>query len=562
LHGYYLTEDEGRLLRVFPGSELLRYLIPFRAPNETIDHLRQVAERHPGAVLVFADDGEKFGTWPETKRHVYDNGWLREFFGHLAANRSWLATSTLSEAVSSTPAVGKVYLPEGSYREMTEWSLPMAQQLVYERLRHEMESDPRWSTIRQFVRGGYWRNYKVKYPETDEMYTRMLMVSGRCQSLTDEGYSGELMSWAQRELYRGQCNCAYWHGAFGGVYLPHLRNAVYNHLIAADNLMDRASGRTAPWVEGAAADYNLDGRPEVMLASDRLVCLVAPAAGGHIYELDVRSICHNLQATLTRREEAYHHKIRQPVHTDGQPVASIHDRVVFKQAGLDQHLQYDPYRRQALVDHFYDDNVTLDAVALGTAAERGDFADGTYEAKLRRNPDRVQVQLSRQGRAGEHRLGITKGITLDAGGSTLEIAYLLEGLPSRKPLHFSVELNFAGMPAGADDRYFYYGQHERLGQLGTHIALSDARDLALVDEWLGLDVRILAGRPTNFWTFPVQSVSQSEGGFELVHQSVVVQPHWFVLGDESGRWSVTLKLVIDTTLAESRMPKAEEAVVA
>ena len=45
-----------------------------------------------------------------------------------------------------------------------------------------------------------------------------------------------------RELYRGQCNCGYWHGAFGGIYLPHLRNAVYQHLIAADNLLDRAVG--------------------------------------------------------------------------------------------------------------------------------------------------------------------------------------------------------------------------------------------------------------------------------------------------------------------------------
>ena len=30
LHGYYLTEDDGNVLAVFPGSEPLRYLIPFR----------------------------------------------------------------------------------------------------------------------------------------------------------------------------------------------------------------------------------------------------------------------------------------------------------------------------------------------------------------------------------------------------------------------------------------------------------------------------------------------------------------------------------------------------
>ena len=50
--------------------------------------------------------------------------------------------------------------------------------------------------------------------------------------------------------------------------------------------------------------------PEVRLASNRLVALVAPSHGGHLYELDVRAICHNLLATLTRREEAYHDSVR------------------------------------------------------------------------------------------------------------------------------------------------------------------------------------------------------------------------------------------------------------
>ena len=64
LHGYYITEDDGKLLSVFPGSERLRYTIPFREPQETIDYLRPIAEQQPGAVVVFGDDGEKFGVGP------------------------------------------------------------------------------------------------------------------------------------------------------------------------------------------------------------------------------------------------------------------------------------------------------------------------------------------------------------------------------------------------------------------------------------------------------------------------------------------------------------------
>ena len=86
LHGYYVAEDEGRIVKIFPGSEKLRYLIPFSEPHETIDYLRGLSESHPGAVAVFGDDGEKFGTWPNTKEHVYQNGWLRSFFDQLSQN--------------------------------------------------------------------------------------------------------------------------------------------------------------------------------------------------------------------------------------------------------------------------------------------------------------------------------------------------------------------------------------------------------------------------------------------------------------------------------------------
>ncbi len=66
--------------------------------------------------------------------------------------------------------------------------------------------------------------------------------------------------------------------------------------------------------------------------------------------------------------------------------------------------------------------------------------------------------------------------------------------------------------------------------------------------------------PAGLWTFPIETVSQSEGGFELVHQSVVVQPHWIVMPDAEGRWQTTIYLDMNTALAEGRME--EHAAVA
>ena len=552
LHGYYVTEDDGRVLSIFPGSEQMRYLIPFADPQATIDALGGIAEKHPGAVVMFADDGEKFGTWPDTKKHVYEDGWLRRFFDLLVENQHWIKVTTPAEAMENLPPLGKVYLPEGSYREMTEWVLPADLQVEYEHLCHDLQEDHRWPQISQFIRGGYWRNFKNKYPETNEMYSRMLLVSRRLQEMVEAGVTGEKLDQARAELYRGQCNCSYWHGAFGGIYLPHLRNAVYKHLIAADNLLEEIAGRGDTWADIAAADLNYDARPEVLLSSDKVAAFLAPAQGGMLYELDVRSIGLNLLATLARRPEAYHQKILKGSQGANAAAASIHDRVHFKQPDLDKKLQYDSHLRKSLLDHFYPLEVSPVDVANSAAEELGDFLHSPYEAKLRRGEERMQVQLSRLGKVGESEVRITKGVTLEPGGDVLSIAYLLEGMPAGAQFHFAVEMNFAGLPAGADDRYFYDGDRQRLGQLGQQLDLHEVTSLGMVDEWLGIDAQLSLSRPSGIWTFPIAAVSQSEGGFELVHQSVVVMPHWIVEADANGTWSMKLDLAIDTSMAESR----------
>jgi alpha-amylase len=343
-----------------------------------------------------------------------------------------------------------------------------------------------------------------------------------------------------------------------------LRNAVFQKLIAAGNLLDQYEGRSwqsdqQPWVEITQSDYNLDGRPEVRLANNRLLALIAPHEGGQMYELDVKTICHNLLASLARRPEAYHRAVLRGPSAEGDDVASIHERVVFKQEGLDERLGYDRWQRNSLVDHFFAAETDPAQVAAGRAEEQGDFVHAPYEAKLRRSDGRVQLQLTREGSVLGRQVKLTKGITLNAGDATLEIAYLLENVPADIGLHLAPEFNFAGLPSGADDRYFSGGQGQRLGQLGHQLDLNGMTQLGLTDEWLGISVIMKFDQPASIWTYPVETVSQSEGGFELVHQSVAVLPHWIIVPDAEGRWSMTMRLSVDTHLAESRMPQLADA---
>lgn len=568
LHGYFLSEDEGRLIKIFPGSEKLRYTIPFAKPDDTIDYLRRIADQRPNAVVVFGDDGEKFGTWPGTRDHIYKDGWLRSFFDTLRNHADWLKVSTLAEVVDNVTPAGSIYIPDASYREMTVWALPPALQSQLHALTHDAPDGSPVKQLQPFIRGGFWRNFRVKYQESHEMYSRMLQVSGRLDELANDAAAAEqpdILAQARTELYRAQCNCSYWHGAFGGLYLPHLRNAVYRHLIAADNLLEQAAGRSDPRVQIDAADYNLDARREICIASDRLVAYFSPARGGHLYELDVRTIKHNLLATLNRRPEVYHEKVRRAGEKQSQPATdkavSIHDLVAFKQPDLHKKLQYDAWPRKSCVDHFLAPGLTLDKFQSGTGS-LADFTTGVYEALVRRAPQHVQLRMWRTGRVGPFEVSVAKtiGLNREAGASRIEILYELENLPQDVPLHFGVEFNFAGLAAGAADRYFYDTRGDKLGPLESVLDLRDTDRIGLIDEWLGLDVALESSRPTDFWTFPIQTISQSESGFEAVHQSCCVVPHWEIVSPLEGKWSVQLTLSLDTSAAQARRLREASAV--
>jgi hypothetical protein len=555
LDRYWLTEGDGATLSVFPVSEHLRYVIPFAAPEATIDHLAFLASRRDGALAVFGDDGEKFGVWPDTHRTVFEERWLERLFGLLEANRDWIQMSLPSEVVRDVPPAGTVWIPECSYREMTTWVLPPERQQALARARAACEADPRLAEALPFLRGGTWRNFRLRYPEANELYARMMAVSDRLEAIrrAEAIVDGEELATATECLHRGQCNCGYWHGAFGGIYLPHLRNALYRELIAADLALDRATGRPGEWVDATVDDYDFDGRTEIRLSSDAFDAWIAPARGGILYELDLKEQRHNLLATLDRRPEAYHAQVLAGP-GGARSVVDASQTATFKQEGLERMVRYDAFRRKSLVDHFLDLETPAEAVWNASALERGDFAACPFEATVRRNPGRIQVLLTREGNAWGVPFTLSKAITLESGAKAISIAYRLEGLPADFRTHLAVEFNFAGMPGGAEGRFFRDAAGATLGDLSSRLDLADVHGIGLVDDWLDLDVSLALSRPAGLWAFPIESVSQSEGGFELVHQSVAVLPHWLVEADAQGCWQVEMRLALESHRASRQIP--------
>ena len=70
LHGHYLTEDDGRTMSIFPGQRTPSLPDSLRsAPRNNRLPTAASPSVYDDAVVLFGDDGEKFGTWPDTKDH-------------------------------------------------------------------------------------------------------------------------------------------------------------------------------------------------------------------------------------------------------------------------------------------------------------------------------------------------------------------------------------------------------------------------------------------------------------------------------------------------------------
>ena len=98
--------------------------------------------------------------------------------------------------------------------------------------------------------------------------------------------------------------------------------AIFNHLIEADTQLDQVMNLEQPAVQATAEDYNFDGLQEIRLSNNQLCAWLAPARGGRLYELDIRTIGHNLLATLQRRPENYHQKVLNGPSNDEEDVAT------------------------------------------------------------------------------------------------------------------------------------------------------------------------------------------------------------------------------------------------
>ena len=554
LWGPYSTEDQGQLIDVFGTEQGLRYRIPFRDVEEVIAYLREHATEDGSRVGMMGDDGEKLGAWPTTFEHCWGRGrWVERFFEALEADADWLFTVTPSAWLAEHRPIGRVYVPTGSYAEMGEWALPADESLVYADVLHRAQAEGRPEA--RWLRGAFWRNFQVKYREINDLHKQMLRTSDKVAAMS----AGPDRDRAVDHLYRGQSNDCYWHGLFGGIYISHMRLATYEHLIAAEELADAAAGRLDAC---ELLDLDMDGFQEVRLADSGQVVTVDLNEGAGIGGWDIRAARHAVNAVLRRRPEAYHETLRAHdakaaeaalaadplVAGDGGTAApaSIHDVVRMKETGLAGHLRYDDHERRSGLVRFLRQDVSPESWAAAESADLGDALDRSFDL-VELGPRRLVVRRDAEVAGG--RIRVTKTIRLGGGRTdpTLDVRVEVEnigahGLETRLGIEStSTMLGGGGNPAAWWQVAGPRTAHDTGGRATGVTTLSQG------NSYIGVEIVTSVSVPADAWWAPVETISNSESGFERVYQGSGLLLSWPLSLEPGARWDVTISNAVTVT---------------
>lgn len=496
LYGYYITESNGYKIKLFPIDKNLRYLIPFKSVDKIKEYLTTLKEYPDAAGLIF-DDGEKFGIWPKTYQWVYQQGWLENFLDEFL-NFDYVKFSHYQEYAKDTKPIGIAYLPITSYHEMGEWSLFSQDFEEFEDLKEFLEKNNRQKDFEKFVKGNIWHNFLVKYPEANRIHKRFLDLSISYREYKkDKAFLDNLL--------KAQCNDVLWHGIFGGLYLPNLRNNAYRFIIKAEKEIEKI---TKKYKKIEVKDINYDGYEEVKVHTDNLILIFDSKEAGQLTELSIKDKEFNFQNTLTRRKEGYHYKLLQTNQTanyDDEGISTIHEMgTTVDQEEVKKVLVYDWHNKNSFIDHITDENFNLESFYRSSYKEYSDFANQPFDLEY----------------VGEEILFKRKGgiYTDKKYDSTLIKRYVVKGntieyivnltTQYEHTLKYLVEFNFHF--ANLKDQFkqpFYHGKDNKF---------------FMFDDFTNKTVLIEAVKECDIFSYPVNTVSQSEKGVDITNQGLSI----------------------------------------
>ncbi len=519
----YRVESTMGQVGVFPIERELRYRIPFQAVPELLEFF-SASPRANAGVRVFGDDGEKFGSWPHTHDWVYGAGWLDAWLSAMEERRG-IESLQLGEAWDLGRPTRTIALPSASYPEMMLWALPPEEQTRIEAEQHWLEGQGKPDLARR-IATGTWREFLARYPESRRLHRRVSELSARIENARRSCLAQNQYDAALTEVHRAQCNCSYWHGVFGGFYLPHLRESVRGHMLRADALADELQGRTSGWVLE-------EGAEEVRLKSPRVSVAVAKDPGGAIVEIAERRRPFDFASVIARRREAYHIRVEEASrragsgsgsrgHSASQPEGgkpeTIHGTISVKEPGLERLLEYDERPRHASQEWLCPAPEVSAAGSMRATIGRGPVGVTFGNPTAAGTPPVIALS---SGADSAH--AIRKEVAAGSDERTFQVRFF--GLPDG--VWLLSEWNLSLLTGNAPGRRLVIGgTSPRVEAPGSTGEAGGVRSIRLEDtEFLRVALTLEFEPAARLEWSPIETVSLSEAGAERVYQGTA-----FVLG--------------------------------
>jgi len=493
MNGYYLSEENGETLKLFPISKKLRYALPFSKTEESLNAVISYAKESASAALFF-DDAEKFGLWPHTYEWVYEKQWLAKFVESILANEQ-CQTQHYSNYAEENRPLGLAYLNNCSYAEMGEWSLQTPLATAFETLKEELGDRYFQEMGVSLIKGGIWKNFFIKYHESNYLHKRMLQLSKG-----QKKYNKTTLD----ALYRLQTNDVFWHGVFGGFYLPNLRDNAYKYLLQIER------SKRVKDIVIEKMDIDKDGYDELKIRTHNLSLVLSLKNGAQLVEFDALDALFNWQNTIMRREELYHKKILEADESTTQAdtnnkIATIHTLKRSVNNDLKAELIYDNYAKNSFIDHFSTQPFTLENFKNLEFKEVGDFVSGLFTP-----------QKNKFVRDGSISIGNT---TYPA---KLQKRYHFKtneiNLKSKFETQYPQQLFFAkefNLHFAHPDKVTFNGKNVAKG-----LQEKEIKELIIVDDFTQKVLTFKINQACDIFAVPLCTISESEQDFEKIVQQI------------------------------------------
>lgn len=471
IKGYYNSETEGRTCGVFAISRDLREMFLQKSPEKVIDFLLSHCSENEQDVLVHLDNGEKYGAFPDSRVNLV---WLQQFFELLQVNRSCIKTSTFMDYWRRYMPLGLRYPTEGAYPEMDEWA----------------------ASDNGFGKG--WRSFLVKYPEANWMHKRMSQISRKIDALERCTKSPKNIRKIRRLFWSGTTHDAYWHGVFGGIYLPHLRNVTWSKLIKAENAVDEQLYNLSGQICQELSDINRDGYNDVTVSTKNLRAVFDSKIMGGLEELDYKPAGINLCNTIACHPERFHEDM------DIRPL-------------------YDKTPRYSLIERYYDVDIDIDLVREHALEEASDFLNEAVEVK---NTVHTHcVKFSRKGWINWQRAYLHKTISFKENGFDVHYKIQNNGIAAIR-FSFGPEFNFA-VTGGPWEQRFYAEPEQLRGNTLEYVSDNwEVNRLLIQNTAEHYQILITSPQAARVMTYPHIIPVLSPNGIENIFQNLVLNYFW------------------------------------